>query len=137
MNESKEFVYLIDGSIIEKCEIVRRTEMYTFIKRDKTEYKIHKSKEASDYFYHRSGKWHTLFFYKPTEKIEKQYERYCILNELGKIGDDIYHRSVPLDGRPLFHMIQRMKEFIALVETHKDLFREDGLKENRLKEAAE
>jgi hypothetical protein len=137
MNESKELVYLIDGPVVEKCEIVRRTEMYAFIKRGKTEYKIHKSKENSDYFYHRNGGWDVLFFYKPNKNIEKRYERYCILKKLDKIGYDIYRNSGPLDGGPLFHMIQRMKEFIALVETNKDLFREDDLEENRLKEVAE
>jgi hypothetical protein len=123
MNENKEYVYMIDDGRMEKCEIVRRTETYIFIRCGESEYKIHKHNENSDYFLYKYGKWRFVYFYKHTEEIERRYKKHIIVARLKKIGYDVYQNSVLGDGL-VFHMVQRMKEFISQVESNRDLFQE-------------
>jgi hypothetical protein len=124
MSDSKEYVYLMDNGLFEKCEIDRKTSCYTFIKRGDSEYKIHKSNENADYYISRNGQWHSLYFYKPTPELDRRFKKHIIVRKLIKIGSDIYHHKGPIGDGDVFSMIQRMSEFISVVELNKELFQE-------------
>jgi hypothetical protein len=128
MSENGEIVYLIVGSHIYKCEIVRRTGSYVFVKWGEAEYKIHKSNENSEYILYKRDKWRPMIFYKPTEKIEHRYKKYIIVSSLEEIGFDIHQKPV-LDDGFVFGMVERMKEFISQVELNRNLFQGKESKE--------
>jgi hypothetical protein len=127
MNENKEYVYLIDGWYVERCEIVRRTTRYIYIKKDKSEYKIHKSDEYPKGYY--EGYYGGLFFYKPTEAIEQRYKKSLVINKLRKITRDL-SLGQEFDDGLIFRMIESMKEFMGIVEANREMFLEDKEKES-------